>query len=62
MKYIVEISTGYNKALFEFKTCALAAVFMSECCESLIEGDCEVGITMKCNAVVAYSKNQQKRI
>lgn len=49
MKYIVEISTGYNKALFEFGSCENAADFMSECCESLIEGNCEVEITMKCS-------------
>ena len=49
MKYIVEISTGYNKALFEFETCGNAADFMSECCETLIQSNCEVEITMKCN-------------
>ena len=49
MKYIVEISTGYNKALFEFKTCALAAKFMGECCERMVPGNCEVEIVIKCN-------------
>ena len=50
MKYIVEIRTGYNKSLFEYEACGEAADFMSECCKSLIEGDCEVEITMRCSS------------
>ena len=49
MKYIVEVSTGYNKAVFEFEVCGEAADFMSECCERMIPGNCELEITMRCN-------------